>query len=254
MSPQWFDSHCHLFGCEESPEDVLERARAACVTEVLVAGIDEGSSAEALRLASSRGVYAAVGVHPNETSSWDASSRSVVEELARRPAAVAIGETGLDFFRDASPREQQRAAFRSHIALAAELGKALVVHTRESVDAALDELEGTGATERVVFHCWSGTRVQLQRALALGAHISFAGNVTFKRNGELRALAAAVPSDRLLVETDSPYLAPEPRRGRPNEPANAPLVGACVAEARAEPVAEVAQRTRANARRLFRVA
>ena len=248
----WFDSHCHLLSCEAPVDELIERARSAGVEELLVAGIDEPSSEAALDLAAHRGIYAAVGVHPNETSNWDEVRAERVRELAGRPGAVAVGETGLDFYRDAAPEERQREAFRTHIAIARSSDKALVIHTRDSVDAALDELTAEGCPDRLVFHCWSGTRSQLDRALSAGAYVSFAGNVTFKRNSALRELASSVPIDRLLVETDSPYLAPEPFRGRSNEPARVGLVGACVAEARGQAVEELALATRDNAHRLFR--
>ena len=248
----WFDSHCHLLSCEAPVDELLERARSAGVDELLVVGIDERSSEAALDLARQSGIYAAVGVHPNETSDWDEGRAERIREFAGRPGAVAVGETGLDFYRDAAPGERQREAFRAHIAIARSSDKALVIHTRDSVDAALDELTTEGCPDRLVFHCWSGTRSQLDRALSAGAYVSFAGNVTFKRNSALRELASSVPIDRLLVETDSPYLAPEPFRGRSNEPAHVGLVGACVAEARGQAVEELALATRDNAHRLFR--
>jgi len=251
VSAAWFDSHCHLFDCEGSPADALARARAAGVGEVLVAGIDEPSSENALRLASTSGVYAAVGVHPNAAGSWDGSRIDALDDLLGRKEAVAVGETGLDFHREDAPPERQRDAFRAHISLARAHAKALVIHTRASVDAVLDELENAAPVVGAVFHCWSGDSDQLARAVALGACISFAGNITFERNADLRALVGHVPSDRLLVETDSPYLTPVPHRGKPNEPAWLPLVGSAVARARGDSVERIARTTRANARRLF---
>lgn len=176
---------------------------------------------------------------------------AAVADLAADSSVVAVCETGLDFYRRGAPSERQRAAFGAHIDLARHLNKALVVHTRASVDEALDALEAAGAPERVVFHCWSGDRRQMERALTLGAYVSFAGNISFKRSEELRALARLVPEDRLVVETDSPYLAPDPHRGKPNEPALLPLVGAVVAAARGASAPDVAEVTTANARRLF---
>ena len=252
MNTGWFDSHCHLYDCDGKPDDVIARARAVGVHELLVAGIDARSSERALSLASNSGVYAAVGVHPNESASWDRSSAQLVDELADRPEAVAVGETGLDFYREASPPTRQLEAFRAHIAVAQARSKALVIHTRDSVEAALEELAGSaGPPPASVFHCWSGDERQLERALDLGAYVSFAGNITFPRNAYLRRLAARVPEERLLVETDSPYLSPMPHRGSPNEPARVPLVGAAVAAARGVRPETVAATTRANARRLF---
>jgi TatD DNase family protein len=247
----WFDSHCHLFECDEGGTSVIERARAAGVREMLVAGTDLETSTRAIALGSNDGVYAAAGVHPNSCETWDDSMAAAVADLAADSSVVAVGETGLDFYRRGAPSERQRAAFGAHIDLACHLNKALVVHTRASVDEALDALEAAGPPERVVFHCWSGDRRQMERALTLGAYVSFAGNISFKRSEELRTLARLVPEDRLVVETDSPYLAPDPHRGKPNEPALLPLVGAVVAAARGASAPDVAEVTTANARRLF---
>jgi TatD DNase family protein len=252
----WFDSHCHLFdGEREHPAPAaVARARGAGVDRMLVAGVDIATSRRAIELAAEPGVHAAAGVHPNESSGWEKASVARLRELLADPAVVAVGESGLDFFREWAPAERQRAAFAAHIALAASHGLGLVVHTRDSVDDALAMLESADSVPRVVFHCWSGDRPQLERALGLGAYVSFAGNVTFKSAAALRALVPLVPWDRLLVETDSPYLCPEPHRGRRNEPANVVVVGQAVAAARRAPVAEVAAATRANALRLFGIA
>jgi TatD DNase family protein len=220
---------------------------------LLVAGIDEPSSRRAIEMARASGLYAAVGVHPNESNGWGPARITVIEALARRPEVVAVGETGLDFYRDAAPLEAQHEAFRAHIALAKAVDKALIIHTRDSVDAALDELARVRPPARLVFHCWSGGEAQMRRALDLGAFISFAGNLTFKANSELRGLAEKVPIDRLLVETDSPYLAPLPHRGKPNEPAHVARVGECLAAVRRTAVAEIAAATTTNARALFAV-
>jgi TatD DNase family protein len=162
-----------------------------------------------------------------------------------------VGETGLDFYRDYAPPETQRAAFVDHIELARSFGKALVIHTRESMTEALDVLAEVGPPERFVFHCWSGDEAQLARALDLGAYVSFAGNVSFKSASNLRSAAAAVPDQRLLVETDSPYLSPEPHRGKPNEPRQVSFVGLAVAEAREVSVQALADLTYRNATDLF---
>jgi TatD DNase family protein len=231
----------------------LSRARATGVREMLVAGIDVDSSRAALSLARRDGVYAAAGIHPNECATWSPADMASIRELITDRACVAVGETGLDFYRDAAAPDRQREAFAAHIALALEHAKALVIHTRDSVAEALDCIEAAPSSPRHVWHCWSGDDRDLRRALDLGGYISFAGNLTFARNGALRALVRDVPADRLLVETDSPYLSPEPRRGRPNEPANVRLVGGAVAEARGAAVEEIARLTRANARRLFAI-
>ena len=249
----WFDSHCHLHLCEESGplEELVTRARAARVSAMLTAGIDVGSSERSTELASSDGVFAAVGIHPNSATGWNEDARARIEALIGRPGVVAVGESGLDFFRDEAPREAQEEAFTAHIELARRHDKALIIHTRASVDAALDLLVSAGAPERVVFHCWSGDASQLERALTLGAFVSFAGNVSFPKSEELRAAARLVPDDRLLVETDSPFLSPAPRRGRPNEPANVVLVGSALAQTRRCEPGEIENMTARNARVVF---
>jgi TatD DNase family protein len=247
----WFDAHCHLFSCNGNAGDVIARARAAGVEEMVVAATDLETSRSALSLAETPGVYAAVGIHPNESLGWNPEAAGLLEDHLRRSAAVAVGETGLDFYRDDAPAQVQRDAFVAHIDLASRFDRALVVHTRDSVDEALDTLEKVGPPDRVVFHCWSGGLRHMERALDLGAFISFAGNVSFKGAADLRALAALVPDDRLVVETDAPYLAPDPHRGRPNEPALVALVGAVVAGVRGVTNDRLAQTTTTNARRLF---
>jgi TatD DNase family protein len=248
----WFDSHCHLFDCNGGDvTDVVARARAAGVAEMLVAGTDLDTSRSALSLAASEGIYAAVGVHPNELHRWDDATGAELEDYLVQPEAVALGETGLDFYRDTSSVDRQRHAFIAHIDLARRFDKAIVVHTRASIAEALDLLEATGPPERVVFHCWSGGLRHMERALELGAFISFAGNVSFRKAADLRGLAALVPDERLVIETDAPYLTPEPSRGRPNEPALVALVGAVVAEVRGVALDRLAETTTANARRLF---
>jgi TatD DNase family protein len=248
----WFDSHCHLFLCEgrEPANALVDRALAAGVDDMLVAGIDAASSRRALELADLDGVHAAAGIHPNESAGWEASWIEEVSDLLDG-GAVAVGESGLDFYRDAASPDDQRAAFAAHIQLARERDRALIIHTRASADAALRMLEELSPPARLVFHCWSGDERQLERALELGACVSFAGNVSFDNAGDLRTVAARVPGDRLLVETDSPFLAPAPYRGRPNEPALVALVGAALARARGDPEEAVASATSANARRLI---
>ena len=217
---------------------------------MLVAGVDERSSRRALELTELEGVHAAAGVHPNSSAGWEDRWIEPIAGLIGG-GAVAVGETGLDFFRDAAPAPDQRAAFAAHLELAKGAGKALVIHTRASVDEALDMLEEHSPPERFVFHCWSGDDAQLARALALDAYVSFAGNVTFASAEALRRLAASVPADRLLVETDAPYLSPTPFRGKPNEPARVVVVGEAVAAARGDDAGRVAEDTHANALRLF---
>ena len=247
----WFDSHCHLHLCAENEDvdNVVARARAEGVRQMVAIGIDVDSSRASAELASRHDVWFSAGVHPNSASEWDATAQGHVEALLNDSRCVAVGESGLDFYRDHATPEAQHEAFRAHIALAKRFDKALVIHTRNSLDEVLEVLEEVAPPDRLVFHCWSGDAVD--RALELGAFVSFAGNVSFSNAQDLRDVAARVPAGRLLVETDSPFLSPVPKRGRPNEPARVALVGAAVAGARGEDPKDVAVLTSANARRLF---
>jgi TatD DNase family protein len=249
---EWFDSHCHLHLCEDDAplEAVVEAARAAA-TSMTTVGIDVGSSRRAVAIAAEFGLWATAGVHPNDAADWNQDAARTIGSLLGNDRVVAVGETGLDFYRDRCPPEQQRRAFKDQIELAKRHGVALVIHTRASVDSAMDCLEEAGPPERFVFHCWSGTGVSLERALDLGAFVSFAGNVSFRSADDLRAAARDVPDNRLLVETDSPFLAPVPHRGRPNEPAFVQHVGRAVAQARGIDVGDLAATTTANARELY---
>ena len=248
----WFDSHCHVHLCETgTAAEVVERARAAGVTRMLTVGIDVASSRAALELARAHDLFAAVGVHPNSATEWDPAALSNISELLDAPEVVAVGESGLDFYRDHAEPKRQHAAFRDHIALAKSADKTLVIHTRSSMDEALRVLETEGAPSRLIFHCWSGNAAQMKRAVELGAFISFAGNVSFKSAEDLRAVAAEVPAERLLVETDSPFLTPVPNRGKPNEPRNVAFVGEAVAVARGATSSEIADLTSANAAAAF---
>lgn len=249
----WFDSHCHLHLCEEngSLDDVVGRAQAAGVAQMLTVGIDVESSRRSIEIAERYGLKAAVGLHPNSATEWNPAVESELRQLLSEEVVAAVGESGLDFYRDYAPAEAQREAFVAHIGFAKAFDKALVIHTRDSLDQALDVLEEVGPPERFVFHCWSGDVLRLQRAVELGARISFAGNVSFKNAADLREAAAAVPDDRLLVETDSPYLSPEPHRGKPNEPRQVSFVGVAVAGARGVPVRDLAELTGSNATATF---
>lgn len=249
----WFDSHCHLFDVDGDPAGAVRRAAEAGVAGMLVCGTDVPTSERAAELAGLPGVWAAAGLHPTSAREWTGEVERAIEALLGRERVVAVGESGLDMYWDTSFLDVQMRVFEAHAAWAKEHDKALVIHTRSSVDEALEALERISPPDRLVFHCWSGARTQMERALELGSFVSFAGNVTFKNAGGLRELAAIVPEDRLLVETDSPYLAPVPHRGKPNEPANVALVGAAVAEARGETVEVVAEATTRNARRLLAI-
>jgi len=246
-----FDSHCHLFLMEDDPAAAVEAARAAGVHGLLCVGIDPESSRRSRDLADSlAGVFATAGVHPHEASEFDAAAGAAVEELAHDPRVVAVGETGLDYERMHSPAEDQRRAFRAHLALAREAGKPVVVHTRNAWDDVLAILEREHA-ERVVLHCFSGDAAVAREAAARGYACSFAGNVTYPKNAHLRQAAAEVPAELLLVETDSPFLAPQAVRGRWNAPSNVRHVVEALAEVREVDAAEVARRTSENANRSF---
>jgi TatD DNase family protein len=249
---KWFDSHCHLHLCaENSPLDAtVARARAAGVDELVTMAIDPQSSIESLRIAQRYDVFCSAGVHPNSADEYGPHTRARIEELLTEERVVAVGETGLDFYRDWSAVDVQRRSFLEHIELAHEYNKALIVHTRDSVDAALEMLRA-GPPKRLVFHCWSGDLAQLNGAVEAGGYISFAGNVSFKNAGDLRSVAREVPLDKILVETDSPFLAPVPHRGKPNEPAYVADVGAALAATLDLAVEDLATRTTSNARALF---
>jgi len=214
------DTHCHLFLMEEDAADAVAAARRAGVSRMICVGIDPDSSRKSRELAESfRGVFATAGTHPHTASEFDRRAGAAIEELAADPLIVAIGETGLDYYRRLSPPEDQQRAFRTHIALSRETGKPLVVHVRDAWDDALRILAEESA-ERVVLHCFSGDEVVAKEAATRGYFVSFAGNVTYPKGEALRAAAATVDAGSLLVETDSPFLSPQSVRGGPNAPAN----------------------------------
>jgi TatD DNase family protein len=245
------DTHAHLDACADPPQVLLERARAAGVERIVAVGSGLDSCRKTLAIARREpGVWAALGVHPHQAGDPDAERLEELRELLSDERAVAVGETGLDFYRDYAPRDRQRSLFDRQLALAAELGKTVVVHSRAAESetaAALKPFAGT-----VVLHCFSSPEL-LEPALERGYYVSFAGNVTYPKADELREAARRVPPDRLLAETDSPYLSPQPRRGRPNEPANVVHTVAALAEARGEDVAELAAKLDANAAAAFRL-
>jgi TatD DNase family protein len=243
------DTHAHLDACADPPEELLARARAAGVERVVAIGSGLASCRETLALAKrDEAVSAALGVHPHQAGDEDAERLDELRELLRDERAVAVGETGLDFYRDYAPRDRQRELFARQLELAAELGKAVVVHTRDAAEETATALEHFSG--KVVLHCFSSPAL-LPVALERGYYVSFAGNVTYPKAEELRETARRVPADRLLAETDSPYLSPQPRRGRPNEPANVVHTVAALAEARGEETAALAARLDANAAAAF---
>jgi TatD DNase family protein len=245
------DTHCHLFLMEDTAEEVTRSARDAGVDRLICVGIDVETSNRSLELARDlSGVFATAGVHPHTASGFDATARAAVEALAGDPAVVGIGETGLDYYRALSPPAEQQRAFREHIAISLGSEKPVVVHVRDAWDDALRILEDEGA-ERVVLHCFSGEEAIAKEAAARGYIISFAGNVTYPNAGALRDAAAVVPADVVVCETDSPFLAPQPVRGRANTPANLPATLAVLADVRGVPIAEMIAATAAAARSAF---
>jgi TatD DNase family protein len=243
------DSHCHLWDTRGADIDVvLAAARDAGVDTMIDVGCDAATSAQALAHAAAHaGVYATVGLHPHEAI----HGVQTIVKLLDDPHVVAVGECGLDYFYEHSPRDVQRDAFSAQIELANERELPLVIHTRDAWGDTFDVLRATGVPERVVFHCFTGGPDEVRRCLDLGAFVSFSGIVTFKTAEDLRAAAQLCPADRLLAETDSPYLAPVPHRGRTNQPAYVAEVVARLAEVRRQPVDEVRAWTTQNARLAF---
>jgi TatD DNase family protein len=246
------DTHCHLHLLERPAEQVVAEALAEGVGHLVDVGVDLASSrqaaANAARLAH---VSATAGVHPHDASSLDERALGELRALLADERVVAVGETGLDYYRDLSPRPAQRAAFAAHVRLARELDKALVVHNREAFADVVAVLEGEGAPARVVFHCFTGDERAAARVVEAGWLVSFAGTVTFRNAPEQRAACAAVPLDRMVLETDSPFLSPHPYRGRPNHPGRVAVTAATVAAVHGVAVEEVAARTTATAARAF---
>jgi TatD DNase family protein len=247
---RWVDSHCHVHGAPDADAQVA-RAHAAGVEWIVCVGTDLGTSHHALDLAGRHPtVVATVGLHPHDASKL-AAEWPMIEALAATEECAAIGEAGFDLYYEHTPRDEQEVAFRFQIRLARRLGKPLVVHTRDAWDDTLRVLADEGPPAVTVFHCFTGGPAEARRALGLGAYLSFSGIVSFKNAQPVREAARLVPDDRLLVETDAPYLTPEPLRGRPNEPALVGVVGAALAAARGVDPVAVADATRENAARVF---
>jgi TatD DNase family protein len=245
------DTHCHLFLIDREPVEVVETAKAAGVDRLICVGVDPETSRRSLELADGiEGVFATAGMHPHDADAFDAEAGARIEELLHDPRIVGVGECGLDFFRMRSPRDAQVRTLQAHIALSNESGKSLVVHVRDAWPEVLRVLD-EGSAERVVIHCFSGDVEIARECAARGYWLSFAGNVTYPKNEHLRQAAAAVPIDRLLVETDSPFLAPQPRRGSDNEPANLSMTIEGIARVRGEAVDVLVGATAANARDAF---
>jgi TatD DNase family protein len=250
------DTHAHLDQEEFDADraEVLQRAQEAGVQKIIAIGVTADSSASAVRLAAQYPeVYAAVGIQPNYCAQAKAGDWERVVELANSPKVVAIGETGLDRYWDYTPFEMQQDYFDRHLRLSQQTGLPFVVHTRNSdadVLTMLREAHARGPL-RGVMHSFTGDLAAAQECLQMGMYISFAGMVTFKKSQELRQVAAAIPADRILVETDSPYLSPEPLRGKRNEPANVVHTARLLAEVRQVSFEKFAAQTANNAHALF---
>ena len=247
---EWTDSHCHVHDARipDGTEAAVQAAADAGVTTLISVGCDRETSLAAIAVAEIHPqVYATVGLHPHDAVNGVAT----IADLFDVEGIVAIGECGLDYYYDHSPREVQQRVFAEQIALANDRALPLVIHTRDAWDDTFAVLADVGVPSRTVFHCFTGGPDEARRALDAGALLSFSGIVTFKGAPEVQAAAALCPLDRMLVETDSPYLAPVPHRGKPNRPAWVPHVGQHIADLRDIPVAEVAAATTANARNVF---
>ena len=232
----------------EDADAALQHARDEGVTRVVTIGTDAAESAAAIALAQTHDeVWATVGLHPHDAK----NGVDTIVGLLDAPKVVAVGECGLDFHYDHSPRDVQRAAFAAQIQLAHERGLALSIHTREAWDDTFAILEAEGMPERTVFHCFTGGAAEARRCLDLGAYLSFSGVVTFKKADDVRAAAVLCPLDRLVLETDTPFLTPEPLRGQRNTPGNIPLVGAGVSRTKGISLEQVEAAAWANTQALY---
>jgi TatD DNase family protein len=245
------DTHCHLFLMEQEPALAVEAAAAAGVERLLCVGVDVESSRRSLELADSLpGVFATAGVHPHDAAGFGHEAATAIEGLLHDPRVIAVGECGLDYLRMHSPVEDQRRVLATHVAMSNESGKPMVVHVRDAWEDMLELLDAERA-ERVVIHCFSGDAQIAKECEARGYWLSFAGNITYPKNEHLRQAALAVGLDRLLVETDSPYLAPQPRRGLDNVPSNVLFTCAELGRVRGDDLAKIVDTTAANARTAF---
>jgi TatD DNase family protein len=252
----FIDSHCHLNykGLVEDQQAVLERARGAGVAAMLNISTRASEWDEVIAVAEREpDVWASVGIHPHEADIHPDVETDTLLERARHPRVAGIGESGLDFYYDRSDRDRQRASFRSHIAAAREAGVPLIIHTREAEADTAQILGEEMAKGRFtgVLHCFTGTLDLARKGMELGLYVSISGIVTFKNAKDLQETAKAIPLDRLLIETDAPFLAPVPHRGRPCEPAFVADTARFLADLRGEPVETLAQATSANFRALF---
>src|SRR5262245_13005158 len=245
------DTHCHLDHCEAPVSHLVEHARKAGVARLMAIGMTGDSCRHALAAADDHDeVYASIGRHPHESAGFDDAGLAELEELSEHPKARAIGETGLDYKRDYSPRPDQRRAFLAQVELALSLGRPLVIHTRFAAEDTLDLLARHADGHPVIIHCFSLTD-HVEECVRRGYYCSFAGNVTYPKATDLQRAAAAVPDQLLLVETDAPFLSPQARRGKPNEPAYVTKTAEFVARLRGTTYEALEQVVSANSARLF---
>jgi TatD DNase family protein len=245
------DTHCHLFLMDQEPAVAVEAARAVGVDRLICVGVDVETSERSIAIASGlEGVFASAGVHPHDADGFDEASAAKVEVLLHDPSVVGVGECGLDWFRMHSERDAQIAALRVHVELSNAIGKPMIVHVRDAWDDALRVLD-EGSAERVVIHCFTGDAEVARECVRRGYWLSFAGNVTYPKNGHMREAAAVVPLDRILVETDSPFLAPQKLRGTDNTPKNVLLTLAELATVRQEPLELLAKASAVNTETAF---
>jgi TatD DNase family protein len=253
----WFDSHCHVQEHYEPDAAVLTRAAALGVSDVVCIGTDVDSSTQALELAAAAPsgaprIWASVGLHPHEASRGVSEVAALLDRaVAAEHPPVAVGECGLDYFYEHSPRAAQQAAFAAQIRMAHRHDLALVIHARDAWDDLFDVLGAEGVPERTVLHCFSGGPKEATRCLDAGLFLSFSGIVTFKNAADVREAAVLCPLDRLLIETDSPFLTPVPHRGERNEPALVALVGECIATQKGVDPSVIAISSADSATRLF---
>jgi TatD DNase family protein len=253
------DTHAHLGVCEPAEGELVADARRSGVRRILTVGLDEASNREAIGAAETHDeVFASVGRHPNSATGFDDAAAADIEELASHELVRAIGETGLDYFRDSAAPDAQRAAFVAQIGIARRTGLPLVIHlrdqpgTHDALDGAFEALATEAEGVTVILHCCSVPPDRVGEAIERGWHCSFAGNVTYPKSDDLRETARLVPDELLLAETDSPFLAPQSVRGKPNKPANVVEVGELLAAERGVPYAELERIVDANATRIFR--
>ena len=248
------DTHAHLALGEADDEELVAAARGAGVHRILTVGLGEDTNPGAVRAAQLFDeVFAAVGHHPNSAGTFDEAAAEAIDELAALPEVAAIGETGLDFFRDTAEPKDQRRAFSGQISIARSAAKPLVVHLRDSegsedaISEAFDTLDREADGVAVILHCFSAGPAWAERAAQRGWYCSFAGNLTYPKSDRIREAAALVPGNRVLVETDSPFLSPQPMRGKPNQPANVVATAERLAEIRGVPYGELERTVEANA-------